>query len=184
MKKYFGRTLALRLSQGFTLIELLIVIAVIGILSGLIITNVQGVRERARDARRKSDLNALQQSLRLYYHDANAFPLSNNFSIEGCGTILAPSVCSWGTGTFAITQGGNLTTYMAKLPSDPSSSTGNPLNYKYYSPSGDNYIIVSHLENLSDQDIANSQLQCPVTYALYASTGSNLPTQDYVVCEE
>ena len=63
-----------KLSLGFTLIELLIVIAIIGILAALIMTNVQGVRERARDSRRKADLSALKTSLRLYYNDQKIFP--------------------------------------------------------------------------------------------------------------
>lgn len=173
------------LLRGFTLIELLIVIAIIGVLSGLIITNVQGVRERARDARRKSDFSSLQQSLRLYYHDAGSFPVSNaNYQIVGCGTIATPTACSWGTSTFSVTGGGGTTVYMGKLPNDPSSGTGGTVPYDYYSVSGDNYALIAKLENLSDQDIADSQGRCSLTYTLYQTTSEDDPTRDYVVCEE
>ena len=172
------------LKQGFTLIELLIVIAIIGILSGLIITNVQGIRERARDSRRKTDLGSLRQSLRLYYNDAGSFPLSSSYVIQGCGSFASPSTCAWGTSAFAVNNGGNVTTYMSKLPYDPSSSTAVPITYKYVSD-GDTYVIVAKLENLSDQDIADSQSRCPTSYAAYRSgdPGSNI-LEDYAVCEE
>ena len=53
-------------NSGFTLIELLVVISIIGILSTLLMANVGGVRERARDAQRKSDINQIQKALELY----------------------------------------------------------------------------------------------------------------------
>jgi general secretion pathway protein G len=59
--------------KGFTLIELLVVIAIIGILTAVITTNLVSARARARDVRRKSDLRAVQQSLRLYYNDNKNF---------------------------------------------------------------------------------------------------------------
>jgi prepilin-type N-terminal cleavage/methylation domain-containing protein len=169
---------------GFTLIELLIVIAIIGILSGLIITNVQGVRERARDARRKSDLSSLRQALRLYYNDTGSFPLSSSYAIAGCGSFASPATCTWGTGTFAVNNGGNVSTYMSNLPYDPGSSASAPITYKYVSD-GDTYIIVAKLENLSDQDIADSQARCPTSYPSYQSGDSDANVlEDYAVCEE
>lgn len=172
-----------KILKGFTLIELLIVIAIIGILSGLIISNVQGVRERARDSRRKTDLNAIQQALRLYYNDAQSFPTSSSYNIVGCGSFAAPSTCAWGTSSFAVTNSGNTTTYMSKLPYDPSSSSTAAITYAY-SSNGSTYILAAELENLSDQDIADSQARCPNTYPAYHAAASSDSTRDYVVCEE
>ncbi len=164
------------LRPGFTLIELLIVIAIIGILASLILTNLTAVRERARDARRKSDLSSLQQSLRLYYNDASQFPTSDtSYRIVGCGTIAAPSTCSWG-GTFSTSTN----TYMNSLPTDPASSTGNTISYQYYRVNGDSYLIVATLENPSDADATSSQSRCSTQYAAF--TGTKTAT-DYVVCE-
>ncbi len=64
----------MRKERGFTLIELLVVIAIIGYLSVIGIVSLNGARENARDARRKSDLAQLRLALTLY-HDANgAYP--------------------------------------------------------------------------------------------------------------
>ncbi|MDP2672104.1 MAG: type II secretion system protein, partial [Candidatus Daviesbacteria bacterium] len=51
--------------RGFTLIELLVAIAIIGILSSFLLSNFVGVRQRARDGVRKSDLRQIQSALEL-----------------------------------------------------------------------------------------------------------------------
>jgi len=69
-KKFINYPLSIihfpRMGAGFTLIELLVVIAIIGLLATLLMSNLMGVRERARDAQRKSDLNQIQKALELY----------------------------------------------------------------------------------------------------------------------
>lgn len=166
------------IKKGFTLIELLIVIAIIGVLTAIVTTNLQSVRQRARDTRRKSDLRAIQQSLRLYYNDAKQFPSSTvDFDINGCGTIAAPTACSWGS-TFSTDS----MIYMSALPTDPSSST-TPITYKYFSDSDDQYTLVAQLENGSDIDIADSQSRCTTAYASYTSPDKDTAT-DYVACAQ
>ena len=53
--------------RGFTLIELLVVIAIIGLLSSVVLSSLNGARQRGRDARRAADLKQLQVALELYY---------------------------------------------------------------------------------------------------------------------
>ena len=49
--------------KGFTLIELLVVIAIIGLLSTLAIVSLNNARSKSRDARRTSDLKAIQTAM-------------------------------------------------------------------------------------------------------------------------
>ena len=57
--------------RGFTLVELLVVIAIIGILSSIVLANLNGSRQAARDVKRISDVKQLQLALELYF-DANS----------------------------------------------------------------------------------------------------------------
>lgn len=153
--------------KAFTLVELLIVIAIIGILATLVLTNLTGARERARDARRKVDLDSIAKSLRLYYNDNQSFPTANAFQINAC----SPSPCAWGS---AFTSTNGQTAYMNSLPTDPSSTVGSPVTYKYYS-TGDTFALVATLENASDTSITTSQATC-------TGFGITYSTKDYVVC--
>jgi general secretion pathway protein G len=108
---------------GFTLIELLVVISILGVLTTLVISNVSGARERARDAQRKSDLKEIQNALELYKQDQSspAYP-------EALSSLTSK--------------------YIKSLPVDP--QTG--LDYYYTVKSSDNldYRLKACLENESD----------------------------------
>jgi prepilin-type N-terminal cleavage/methylation domain-containing protein len=60
---------------GFTLIELLVVIAVIGMLSTVAITSLNTARAKARDTRRKSDLEQILLAFEQYYFDHGTYIL-------------------------------------------------------------------------------------------------------------
>ncbi len=57
------------IERGFTLIELLVVIAIIGVLATLVLLQLGTARQRARDAKRISDVSQLRQAVELYYED-------------------------------------------------------------------------------------------------------------------
>ena len=68
--------------KGFTLIELLVVIAIIGLLSTLAIVSLNNARSKSRDARRTSDVKAIQLALELYKaEDDSLFGLPSQWSI-------------------------------------------------------------------------------------------------------
>lgn len=159
------------LRQGFTLIELLVVISVIGLLAALIMVNFNAARERARDVNRKSDLNQIKNSLRMYYNDGNIYPeTASNNRIKACGNP-ATTTFEWGTMQFACAS----MVYMKLLPQDPSSQAGTP-TYKYsQAASGQDFCLWATLENKSDGDIAKSKTRC---------SGCAVGTYDYVVCAD
>ena len=63
--------------KGFTIIELLIVIAIIGILAGLVLNNFQGAQAKARDVQRKSRMNSIYGKLEEYYNNNAGYPDGN-----------------------------------------------------------------------------------------------------------
>jgi len=54
-------------TKGFTLVELLIVIAIIGILSSVVLSNLSGARTKAYDAKVQAQLSNIRQSAEIYY---------------------------------------------------------------------------------------------------------------------
>lgn len=60
--------------SGFTIVELLIVIVIIGILATLVIVTFSGVQQRARDAERKTDINAVAGQLEAFYASKGYYP--------------------------------------------------------------------------------------------------------------
>lgn len=154
----------LRQQLGFTLIELLIVIAIIGILTSVLLANFSGARERARDAKRKSDLNTLKTALQLYYNDFGRFPAAGTGNtIAGCGAA-GTSVCNWTTGSAAGTPfsaGNPLNIYMGSMPGDPLSGSTS-YQYAYLESATVDFTISATLENSSDADSARSQSRCGV----------------------
>ncbi len=63
----------LKRMRGFTLIELLAVIAILGILVGLVLMATSKVRSQARDTRRKSIVRALSEAQEAYYNDHGSY---------------------------------------------------------------------------------------------------------------
>ncbi len=121
--------------KGFTLIELLVVIAIIGLLSTLAVVALGNARQKARDARRLSDLKQLQTALELYYTDQTAYPATLSTGILGG----AGGVCLNASG-FSATAG-CATPYMGQVPADPLATQ----SYTYTAASS-SYTVTATLE--------------------------------------
>src|SRR5680860_552812 len=100
--------------KGFTLIELLVVIAIIGLLSTLAVVALNNARQKARDARRVSDIKQIQTALELYYNDENGYPAAaaEDGALTGATSgitymTIIPANPSPGGATYTYTQGGN-----------------------------------------------------------------------------
>lgn len=120
--------------KGFTLIELLVVIAIIGLLSTLAVVALGNARQKARDARRLSDLKQLQTALELYYTDQTAYPAGSAI------TLGDTSHACLGTGGFGAA--GCAGAYMGQVPSDPLAAQ----SYTYTATASSSYTVTATLE--------------------------------------
>jgi general secretion pathway protein G len=76
---------------GFTLIELLIVIAIVGILAGLVLVAVTGANEKARIAVVKVTIDNLRNALSAYYDDVLYYPAGEGDDEGNINMVLALS---------------------------------------------------------------------------------------------
>lgn len=166
--------------DGFTLIELLIVISIIATILAYAVPNFLGARERAKDAKKKAELNQLKSALRLYYNDYQKYPAGNpplNSGIKGCGAGGNELCPKSGCTVADFLAGGDgcstATIYMKKLPS----YTVGTVNY-FQIAGADDFRLYADLENASDADITASQLRCPV------AGGASYNTKTYPLCAD
>jgi general secretion pathway protein G len=105
--------------RGFTIVELLIVIVVIGILAAITVVAFGATQSKARDAQRKSDVEAIVKALELHYNDKGFYPNSTTYT-PGSTTINA----AWSTTADASWANleAVLQPYINKLPRDPTST--------------------------------------------------------------
>lgn len=120
-------------SRGFSLVEILVVIAIIGVLATIGVVALSGTRAKARDSKRKNDINQI-----------------GRFLTFGC---LLPDT---GDGEYDLNQ--LIAELVAKYPQyassvpknlkDPKTGTDTISNYKYIvADNGSRCVLYANLEN-------------------------------------
>jgi prepilin-type N-terminal cleavage/methylation domain-containing protein len=143
----------LKSNKGFTLIEVLMVVAIIAILGGIVLTlvNSSGIRGKARDSQRISDLMKMQAALEQYYANYRYYPptlafgsissqgwIESNQSLDNPLLSLAPDYIE------SLPIDPEYNSELA-IPSDPCSESE---IYRYnYVSNGNSYILTAILEN-------------------------------------
>jgi len=120
--------------KSFTLIELLIVIAIIGILAGILIVSMTSATNSANDARRKADINQLVKAITIIKTTDGSLPTETNANCK-LGSTNSSENCS---GIQA-----KLTTQGIAIPKDPVS--GN--YYTYNRVSADDFTLTGTMSN-------------------------------------
>ena len=116
----------MRKQKGFTLIELLVVIAIIGLLSTLAVVALNNARQKARDARRVSDIKQIQTALEMYYVDQNGYP--SLATATALGVTGGNYACLNNTTAGWAAAGCTGTVYMGVVPANPAPN-GTAYNY-------------------------------------------------------
>ena len=111
--------------RGFTLIELLVVVAIIAVLSVIGLTIFTGVQKGARDARRKSDMEAISKALEVNYNNSS------------CGASTSSPYCNVNSYPTVLFSSGS-------VPSNP--SPGGAAYSGIPSAAGSTYTVCANLE--------------------------------------
>lgn len=160
------------MKKGFTLIEMLIVVAIIGLLAGVIFFGLGGQKGIARDAKRIADLKSVQQALELYYQANDKYPAA-----AGCPASAGVSggwTTCWTNLQSALT-GANIG--VRSIPIDPLNDGTFYYNYGVDSggtPQYQNYVLSAKLEN-KDHKALDDSINNPGLYGVSCLPAASPP---------
>ena len=173
------------MKKGFSLIELLVVIAIMAVLTAIALPNFLSARERARDAKRKQEMNEMKNALRLYYNDYQMYPIAASGGIgklnyiSGCGlegNAMCPCTSVEQNAGFAAGAACE-TVYMKRFPSE----FGSRIYYSQFD-AGNDFCLKASLENAGDPDILTSRCRCATACGI--ADCNTATSTDYYVCAD
>jgi len=95
------------MKKAFTLIELLVVMAIVGVLAGFVIIQMNGAINTANDSKKKANIDTIKKSLIIYgVENGETYPIETGCTIGSCTTLdpavvdLLPSELNGGTYTY------------------------------------------------------------------------------------
>lgn len=112
---------------GFTLIEVMVVVAILGVLATIVMTNVIGKDDQARVTTTQASLKSVANALDMYKLDNHKYPTTD----EGLQALVERPASAR---TFP--DGG----YLNQMPED---AWGNPIQYVYPGSEGRRYDLYS-----------------------------------------
>lgn len=123
---------------GFTIIELLVVVAIIGVLSGIVLQTLAGARMKTRNVTRMSDIDQISKALELYATGGKSFPSTPPVGGSDTWVCVKKATCTNPvTGLVGPTSFPPLTTALtpniSMIPTDPNFTTGIGDDYTYSS---------------------------------------------------
>ena len=138
--------------KAFTMIELLVVVAIIGILSGLIAVGMSDLNKKARDSKRVTEINSLRKAIWM------------KSNMGSTGYPIQASWCCMDKGGCSVLSSALVPDFLGKLPSDPLYSSSNEEWCYMYKSDGTTFDLYAKLEekgsvSLSPESIKISTIQ-------------------------
>ena len=102
------------MKKGFTLLELLVVIGIIAVLISMAAVSYSSAQKKARDARRRADISAIQKGMEQYYSLCNStYPILTGGSYQPASTTPIDAT------TVTASCNGNTAVILKSMPQDP-----------------------------------------------------------------